>query len=200
VAPGGASADGRQNHHPGEELMSFVIARRTLAVAALSLISFAALAHGPSRQKVTEKIEIDAPAAKVWAVIGNFQDMGWHPAIAKTEGTGDNAPEQAKRKITLKDGGEIEESLTKYDASGMSMSYRIENVDVKVLPVNNYSSTLSVKEDGGKSIVEWKGAFYRGFMNNDPPPELSDEAAVKAVTGVYKTGLEALKAKVSGGK
>lgn len=39
----------------------------------------AASAHGPSRQKVTESVEINAPADKVWAVIGNFQDMGWHP-------------------------------------------------------------------------------------------------------------------------
>jgi hypothetical protein len=178
--------------------MLFVIARRSLAVAALSLISFAAFAHGPSRQKVTEKIEIGAPAAKVWAAVGNFQDMSWLPGVAKTDGTGDNTPDQAKRKLTLKDGGVIEETLTKYDAAGMSLSYRIDQVDVKVLPVNNYSSTLSVKEEGGKSVVEWKGAFYRGFMNNDPPPELSDEAAVKAVAGIYKAGLDALKAKIEG--
>ena len=30
-------------------------------------------------------------------------------------------------------------------------------------------------------------------MNNDPPPELNDEAAVKAVKGVYRGGLDALK-------
>lgn len=53
--------------------------------------------------------------------------------------------------------------------------------------------------DASKSTVEWKGAFYRGYVNNDPPPELSDEAAVKAVTGVYKDGLAALKKKIEGG-
>ena len=181
--------------------MSFVIARGAFAVAVLSLISFAALAHGPSRQKVVEKIEINAPPAKAWAVIGNFQDMNWHPAIAKMEGTGGNTPEQAKRKLTLKSGGVIDELLTKYDAGGMSFAYRIDQVDVKVLPVNNYSSTITVTQaDGDKSVVEWKGAFYRGFPNNDPPPELSDEAAVKAVTDIYKAGLEALKAKIEGGK
>jgi len=182
--------------------MTFVLARRACVVAALSLLSAGliarpALAHGPSRQKVVEKIEIDAPAAKIWEIVGNFQDLSWHPAVAKTEGTGGNAVD-AKRKLTLKDGGVIEESLTKYDADGKSMSYKIDAVDVKVLPVNNYSSTISVKDDGGKSVVEWKGAFYRGFMNNDPPPELSDEAGVKAVSDVYKSGLAALKAKAEG--
>ncbi len=183
--------------------MSFVIARRAVVGAALSLVSAGlatvpALAHGPSRQKVVEKIEIEAPAAKVWAVVGNFQDMSWHPAVAKTEGTGDNTPDQAKRKLTLKSGGTIDETLTRHDDKDMTIAYKIDQVDVKVLPVNNYSSTMSVKEEGGKSVVEWKGAFYRGFMNNDPPPELSDEAAVKAVGDIYKTGLAALKAKVEG--
>ena len=70
---------------------------------------------------------------------------------------------------------------------------------MKVLPVTNYSSSITVSGEGGKSVVEWRGAFYRGFMNNDPPPELSDEAAIKAVTGVYRGGLEALKAKAEGG-
>jgi hypothetical protein len=86
----------------------------------------------------------------------------------------------------------------KLDPAGKSLSYKIDNVDVKVVPVNNYAATISVKEDGGKSVVEWKGAFYRGFMNNDPPPELSDEAALKAITDFYKAGLAALKTKAEG--
>ena len=52
----------------------------------LALFPTPASAHGPSRQKVTETVEINAPADKVWAVIGNFQDMSWHPAVAKLGG------------------------------------------------------------------------------------------------------------------
>lgn len=173
---------------------------RTLALslALAAAVPLAATAHGPSRQKVTKTIEIAAPADKVWKVIGNFQDMGWHPAIEKTEGSGGNEA-GAKRKLTLKGGATIEEALTRYDAAGHVLGYEITNVDVKVLPVANYSSTLSVSEDGGKSTVTWKGAFYRGYMNNDPPPELSDEAAVKAVTGIYESGLDAMKKKIEAG-
>jgi len=167
-------------------------------MAALALLSGPAGAHGPSRQKVVEKVEISTSPDKVWAVIGNFQDMSWHPAVEKTEGTGGNAV-GATRKLTLKGGGVIEETLNKYNKDGRSYAYEITKVDPKVLPVNNYSSSITVEDAGGKSVVEWKGAFYRGFMNNDPPPELSDEAAVKAVTGVYKAGLEALKAKLGAG-
>ncbi len=110
-----------------------------------------------------------------------------------------NAPAGAKRTLTLKGGGKIEEALTRYDAASKTLGYEITNVDVKVLPIANYSSTLSVAGEGGKSTVTWKGAFYRGYINNDPPPELSDEAAVKAVTGVYDAGLAAIKAKAEAG-
>lgn len=164
-----------------------------LTVAAtLLMLPLAAEAHGPSRQKVSKSVEINAPADKVWTIVGNFQDMSWHPAVAKTEGSGANAP-GAKRTLTLSGGGTIEETLTKHDDAGRSLSYEITHVDVKVLPVSNYSSTLSVTADGGKSTLTWRGAFYRGYMNNDPPAELNDEAAVKAVTGVYESGLEAVK-------
>ena len=70
---------------------------------------------------------------------------------------------------------------------------------MKDFPVANYSSTISAHEEGGKTIVEWKGAFYRGYVNNDPPPELNDEAAIKAVNNLHDTGLAALKAKLEGG-
>lgn len=169
----------------------------SLLIAGLMMLPGLATAHGPSRQKVVETIEINASADKVWAVVGNFQDMSWHPAFKKTEGKGGNDV-GATRVLTVESGGTINEKLTKYDAAGRALAYEITEVDVKVVPVTNYAATITVKGEGDKSTVEWKSAFYRGFVNNDPPPELSDEAAVKAITGVYKTGLAALKAKLEG--
>lgn len=169
--------------------------RVALAVLALTAMAPAAQAHGPTRQKVTETVELSAPPAEVWAVIGNFQDMSWHPAVFSS--TGENGNEiDATRVLTLgaADGPTIHEQLYKYSAEKMSYSYRITEVDVQVLPVTNYSSHLTVKPGAnGGSLVEWRGAFYRGFPNNDPPPELNDEASVAAVTGVYRAGLDALK-------
>ena len=153
-----------------------------------------ALAHGPTRQKVTLTTEVAAAPAEVWAVVGNFQDMSWHPAVHATAGEGGNDID-ATRLLTLgaEDGPTISEVLYKYSAEKMSYSYRITEVLVEVLPVTNYSSHLTVKPlDAGGSLIEWRGAFYRGYPNNDPPPELNDEAAVAAVTGVYQAGLDAL--------
>jgi Polyketide cyclase / dehydrase and lipid transport len=173
---------------------------KPLALAcSFALIPAIAQAHGPTRQKIVETVDVNAPCAKVWAKIGNFQDMSWLPPVANTEGQGGSEP-GAKRTLTLKNGGVIEESLEKHDDAVMMYFYRIDHVDVKVLPVTNYSSWLSLKAgDGATCKVEWKGAFYRGYPNNDPPPDLNDDAAIAAVTGVYKSGLEAVKKSIESG-
>jgi hypothetical protein len=183
--------------------MRVTIARAAAVVAAVAIVGTAALtsvwAHGPTRQKVRESIEINAPQAKVWAAIGNFQDMSWLAGVAKTEGQKGNEI-GATRRLTLASGGTVDEELYKYEPEMLSYSYRITAVDVKVLPVTNYSSTLTVSPaPDGKAKLEWAGAFYRGHPNNDPPPELNDEAAVKAVSGLYRAGLEALKKKIESG-
>ncbi len=168
------------------------------AALIVSALPGAAWAHGPTRQKTTQTVEISAPPEKVWAVIGNFQDASWVPAVKATTGTGGNTPGEAKRHLDLGGGASLDEELTKYDADKFTYSYYVPKIDVKVLPVNNYSSTIDVVPgaDGKTSTVEWHGAFYRGYPNNDPPPELNDEAAVKAVDALYRSSLDALKKKI----
>lgn len=165
------------------------------AALVLLLSAQLAFAHGPTRQKVTETIQINASAAEVWAVIGDFGAADqWLPMVEGIESKGDNE-KGASRTLMLGGDAKIFETLKKHSDEKMSYSYRIpvDTHDIAILPVNNYSSTLSVKSDGDNSIVTWKGAFYRGYPNNDPPPELNDEAAVAAVTAVYQAGLSHLK-------
>ncbi|HQR52557.1 MAG TPA: SRPBCC family protein [Burkholderiales bacterium] len=162
-----------------------------IAVPALALclgIATAANAHGPTRQKVTETITINASPQKVWDVIKDFDALAkWHPAVAKSPATKGNEVGSV-RDLTLKDGGKIVETLEDYSAEKMTYKYRA--ADGGALPVTNYSSTISVKPaDGGKALVEWRGAFYRAYPNNNPPPGQDDESAVKAITGVYQSGL-----------
>ncbi len=179
------------------ELMRYL---KFLVVMIGVLLPAMALAHGPTRQKITVTTDVAASPAEVWDVIGNFQDMSWHPAVHATNGEGGNEID-ATRVLTLgEEGGPtISEILYKYSDEKMSYSYRITEVLVEVLPVTNYSSHLTVIPlDGGGSKIEWRGAFYRGYPNNDPPPELNDEAAIAAVTGVYQAGLDALAARFGG--
>lgn len=166
---------------------------RPALFALFCLVPALAVAHGPSRQKVERSVTVAAPADKVWAFIADFCAIEkWHPAVAKCEGQGGNEV-GATRVLTLNDaasGPKVHEQLTKYDASKMMYKYKITEVDVKVIPVTTYSSEISVlAKDASSSEVHWKGGFYRGYTKNDPPPELNDEAAVKAITGIYDAGL-----------
>ncbi len=180
------------------------IALMSALAGLIALSPLVAEAHGPSRKKVTETIVINQPPEKVWAAVGHFDDMSWLPIVTSTVAKGGNTvvdpDDDAKnptRRLTLKGGATVDEVLYKYQGDKMSYSYRIAAVDVKVLPVTNYASTISVlPAEGGKSTVEWRAAFYRGYPNNDPPPELNDEAAVKAVTDLYSLGLTSLKTKL----
>jgi len=168
--------------------------RRILAASMMALLSLPGAAHGPTRQKVSEKVTIAAPAAVVWARIANFDALkDWHPAVAESSADQGNG-EGSVRRVVLKSGGQLIESLESYNAASMKYSYRAK--DGGALPVTNYTSTISVSADGNQSVVEWRGAFYRGYPNNDPPPDQNDEAAVKAVTDVYQSGLAALKAQL----
>ena len=155
-------------------------------------LSIPAAAHGPTRQKVVEQVSINAPADKVWALIGDFSALqNWHPGVASSPADKGNA-EGSVRLVKLKGGGELSETLEAFDASKMRYSYRAK--DGGALPVSNYTASLNVKADGAKSVVEWRGAFYRGHPGNNPPPAQNDDAAVAAVTATYQAGLAQLKA------
>lgn len=165
------------------------------ASAVILAFTGAANAHGPTRQKVAESIEINASPDAVWNIIKDFGNAhAWMPMIAKTEAQGGHE-KGATRTLTTKTGGVIKEELKSYEADKKSFSYRIsEEPDCAVLPVKNYSASISVEPAGSGSKVEWHGAFYRCFMNNNPPPDQNEEAAIKAVTAIYKESLANLKA------
>ncbi len=161
-------------------------------MAALLLASTVALAHGPTRQKVTESVTVKATPDQVWAALKDFGAMEkWHPAVEKTVADKGSSV-GSTRTLTLKGGGTVVEELESYSDADRKLSYRMK--DSGPIPVSNYSATISVKPADGGSVVEWRGAFYRKFMNNDPPPDQNDEAAVKAITGVYQAGLANIKA------
>lgn len=170
-----------------------------LALAATLALAAGAEAHGPARLKTEQTVVLDATPDEVWQVIGRFDDMGWHPAVARTEITPEGAPadipEQSTRVLHLKaEGGDptITEKLMSIDPEKRQYKYMITDVAVEVLPVTNYSSTLQVRDKDGRAEVTWKAGFYRGYPNNDPPADLNDDAAMAAVNGIYQAGLDAL--------
>ncbi len=164
-----------------------------------------ASAHGPVRQKLEQEITINAPAAKVWNIIKEYNDLSWLPVVKGVTATGGNE-KGASRTLNLKNGGTITEELKKYDAAKMSYDYKITDMSsthtivhsgveekVPVFPVDNYAATIKVEDKDGLSVVSWKTGYYRAYMNNNPPAEMNEEAANSAVSAVLKEGLANLK-------
>jgi lambda repressor-like predicted transcriptional regulator len=169
--------------------------KKILAILAAGItaatLSFTASAHGPSPQKVVKEIVIKAEPAKVWAVVKQFENLEWHPAIASTKVT--KKGEDTFRALTLKDGGVINEKLRTISDEDMKIKYEI--VD-GVAPVADYYSYIKVTAgpNAGESTVKWWGRFYRVYKLNPPIPEgQDDESALNFVNTVYDTGLANLK-------
>lgn len=160
----------------------------------VSMVAFTNSASAAIDETIRYKdtIEVNAPADKVWAKIGNFGDMSWHPAIAKTAITSGKADEAgATRVLTTQDGGAINEVLINQDAAGMSLKYEITE---SVLPVREYGATLKVESAGeGKSIVTWRAMFKRKDPANPGAAGQDDAAAKAAISGIFRSGLENIK-------
>ena len=176
----------------------------------LMIMPVLAYSHGAPRLKVEETIIINAAPADVWNAIKDFDGIhNWHPAIESTKASGnDNG---ATRTLTLDGGGTIDETLKKVDHEKMVMNYQITGMsnakeiddhgephEVPVVPVSKYKAWLSVKADGDNSKVSWKGKFFRAYHGHQtvPPKELDDNTAKSAISGIYKAGLENLKAQL----
>lgn len=169
---------------------------RLLTFVAVSLLWVGLVdAHGPTREKHSDVIEISAAPDEVWALVGDFaHPEKWMPAVEGTTADGGNE-KGATRELKLKSGGgSIKEELKNYDAEKRVIQYKIvDPTDPAVLPVNNYSAKITVEPAEAGSKVTWDAAFYRWFLNNNPPDGQNEAAAKAAVEKIFKESLENLK-------
>ena len=164
-------------------------------ITSVALLSACATMYKDSAANLAaeEKITINAPAAKVWAKVANYGDLGaFHPAIKSTEiKSGTNNVKGAVRLLTLQDGGTVNETLTNYDAAGMSYSYIINE---SVLPVSHYSAKIDVNPiSANVTEVVWNANFARKDPAASPAKGQDDAAATGTIHAVFKGGLENLK-------
>lgn len=165
-----------------------------------ALVAGAGLAYGAAPVlHVTKSATVDAPVAKVWDAVKNFDALNtWHPAVASDQIVeGKNNQVGAVRLLTLKDGGTIKEKLLGYNPAGHRFKYAILE---GVLPVSSYTSTVSVKAGpGGKSVVTWSGQFQRKNTSDHPPANEDDKTATDTMGAVYQAGLDNLVKTFGGG-
>ncbi len=161
--------------------------------AGLCLLACGFAQAAAPRLTVSKTITIDAPAAKVWRAVKDFNGLNtWHPAVATDEIVeGKNNTVGAVRLLTLKGGGTIKEKLLAFDAAGRSFKYAILE---GVLPVSDYTSTIAVKSAGkNQSSVTWTGHFKRKNVGDNPADNENDKTARDTIGGVYQGGLDNLK-------
>ncbi len=167
----------------------------SLAVFGLTLPAYA---HGPTPQKAKESITVNAPVAKVWAAVKQFDAIAnWHPDIKKSEGDGNNQS-GGLRTLTFKNGAGLVEELDYYSEQEHEYGYRLKTENTEAFPTSSHSVELKVVHGdmADTSVVTLKSRFYRGDTGNTPPENLNDEAAVKAMIRFFKNGLEGLKNEV----
>ncbi len=145
---------------------------------------------------VAEQLEVAAPADKAWEIIQHFENLNWHPAVASTELVSGKADKPgAVRLITLKDGAKIKEELVGLNPKAHSITYKFLE---SPLPVTDYVSTLEVVSAKNGSLLKWHSTFKR--KDEKPAAGADDASGKKIVSGIYTSGMDALKKQLEGAK
>lgn len=162
------------------------------ALATLLALGGCATPPAPGSLMVEESTTLRATPEEVWRAVGRFDNVSWHPVVARTELVSGSATQAgAVRQITTTDGAQLRESLLSMDVATFRYSYRI---DASPLPVQRYVSTLRVEPQGSGSRVVWGSRFDR-----DPAAAgVSDAQAREIVSGIYRAGLTALQKRYGG--
>lgn len=129
------------------------------------------------------KQHYDAPAAKVWDLIGDFYAVErWMPGVAGVLRNDD----QQTRTITLHDGGRLVEELV--EEGPFFHHYRFD--DPGPVPVRGFTARLTVTAVGADhSEIHWAARF-------EPTPEVTEEDAKSALVGFYKSCLDKIAAEI----
>ena len=175
---------------------------RQRARAALGLLlavglagSAAAQGCGPTRLKVSESVTLPVSATRLWAIVGKFQDLSWDADVDSASGSGAEAI-GATRRLHLRDGSTLGESLVRYDATSMSYATHWDEVALDRLPVQNAAVTLTVVGDGeGRAKLTWRAAFYRLLKPGETSPDAADAEASRTMAAFLRSGLAGLKAR-----
>ena len=131
--------------------------------------------------EVSVKSDIQAPAAEVWGVIGDFNGLPlWSPAIKTSRMDGEGVG--AVRHIDIIDGRRLSERLETYDPENMTFSYSI--IDGP-RPVPGYLATIAVAKNGAASTVTWACA--------GEPEGISEEELRAKLSRICARALKALK-------
>ena len=111
-------------------------------------------AHGPTSQKIEERVTVNASQEAVRAMLEDFQAIAvWHPLIAGAEGEGSQTGAERTPRIKGRE-GLIIESLDEYELGNYFLAYRLLQEDINVIPVSFYTMTIKLSA-GDDDMTNW---------------------------------------------
>jgi Polyketide cyclase / dehydrase and lipid transport len=141
--------------------------------------------------EICESGVINASADRVWSVLRDFAGAkNWAENMESSDVEGGCPGDQVGviRRLVFQGGAEVHEQLIAL--SDHDRYFRYALLAPKTLPIHEYSGRVRVIPitDSGKALVEWCGNFSIREGNPDD---------VRAwVRGIYKTGIESMRAYV----
>lgn len=154
--------------------------------ASVSAFALAFLGAMPaSADEITRSIDVSGTPEAIWAEIGPFCAIkDWHPAIGIC--TEDHATPTTRTLVT-KDGKAtfVETETARNDAKHRYTYTFVESP----LPVTHYTATIAVTaRSADVSTVSWSGSYT--------PDVGKEKEARDALSGIYQSGLDAIRAKL----
>ncbi len=145
-------------------------------------------------QHVVRSTVIDAPIARVWAVLRDFNSHDrWHDVVTESRIEGSERGDQVGcvRSFTLKDGNRIREQLLTLSDTEYKSTYCIVEATV---PLQRYVATLTLKPvtDGDRTFWHWESTF-------STPPGRERELREMVAEGVYEAGFANLRRHLADG-
>src|SRR6185295_17485503 len=139
-------------------------------------------------QRVVRSTVIDAPIARVWAVLRDFNSHDrWHDVVAESRIEGGERSDQVGcvRSFTLNDGNRIREQLIALSDSEHRSTYCIVEATV---PLQRYVATVTLKPvtDGDRTFWHWESTFAT-------PPGRERELREMVARDVYEAGFAYLR-------
>ena len=138
--------------------------------------------------RVTRSAVIDAPIARVWEVLRDFNShWAWHPAVGESQIENGEPADQVGcvRNFFLKDGNHIREQLLALSDRDYISTYCILDA---TLPMKHYVATVRLKPvtDGERTFWHWQSTF-------EVPRGREKEFEELVGKGVYEGGFEGLR-------
>jgi hypothetical protein len=136
---------------------------------------------------------IDAPAAKVWAKVRDFNALPrWVPAVRESRIENGEPADKVGcvRDFYLQNGDHLRERLLGLSDYDMFCTYSILE---SPMPLTDYIATLRLTPvtDGDKTFVEWTAEF-------ECAPELAADLVSGIGTNVFQAGFDSLKRQMVG--